>query len=114
MTYFRKYQTLLDQQEDFIRLQMLMKNKSYFYQHTDKNLSDFHKKMKTRFETKLTEMEELKIEYYTRKKCLELKIKDRAVQKMFNEVFSMKEIILIELKHCEEAERDILGNLCKY
>ena len=64
-------------------------------------------KLKSRKKAQYEEFSKLNSQHNARKKYLEQTIKDEKVKRKFIELLNMREIILMELKRCQEAEKDI-------
>ena len=64
-------------------------------------------KLKSRKNAQLEEFSRLNSQHHARKKYLEQTIKDEKVKRKFIELLNMREIILMELKRCQEDEKDI-------
>ena len=107
--YFRKYQTLVDQQENLLGLKMILNKKLSSFEH--RTLTEFDMKMQARSVAHLAELEELQLNYEERKKYLQQKITDTFVQRMFKEVLNMREIICMEIKRCEQIEKSVFEKL---
>ena len=106
---FRRYQYLVDQQESLIWLKILLKSKLSSVGRT--NVSDFNKRIENSTLRQLTDLHQLQREHDSKRKCLEQKIRNKTMKKMFQDVMNLQEIICIEVKQCDIIEREIFQKL---